>query len=437
MSRNAKDTDFSDDPHTLCSALQSKEISIGSSHNSFPLISGALQISQSPTRVFTAEPCQKQFFTVDAQMVCTTDNNRDKNSFCKLIAPNTSDFSLTSKQEESSKCSDQQFTENVKMETFSSDWKKKDNNVVQKSIPVSELPREVSPPIVSTMSSHSSYNPLHVQSTSLNADEASSFILSSTSQVEFFSFVILHVPDDLEVACRVCTFLQKLGIGKGITFCEGFETPGVSPLTCLENAVENSAYIILLITDAFLCNWGLFQTNTVLMNSIENEEKIGTVIPFLPKECAPVEKWKLPLCLRSLLPLEEHSSLFTRKVQMTFKNDFIARQRVQWKNKQKVTLQRCLKESHEKYNNCQKLQAISQEYQNIYNLQYPDLNCLSRQIQNPCIMCHGQPHIIQISNAGNVQIGNQNSMNINQSPLNPLMDLDSTSYKDGKNETPS
>ncbi|XP_069592182.1 uncharacterized protein C3orf18 homolog isoform X1 [Ranitomeya imitator] len=179
---------------------------------------------------------------------------------------------------------------------------------------VSDLPPSVSdlPPSVSDLSSFPPY------------------LLPSS--VKFFSFVILHVPEDEEEAQRVCAVLHHLQIVNGTTFCEGFETAGQSPLRCLEDAVENSAYVVLLLTDNFVSRWGEFQTNVVLMNSIQDQKKGGTVIPLIPR-FNPAKR-TMPLPLRALTRLEEKSALFKTKVQITFKEDEIKMQREEWEREQ-------------------------------------------------------------------------------------------------------
>ncbi|XP_077133149.1 uncharacterized protein C3orf18 homolog isoform X1 [Ranitomeya variabilis] len=152
------------------------------------------------------------------------------------------------------------------------------------------------------------------------------------SSVKFFSFVILHVPGDEDEAQRVCAVLHRLQIMNGTTFCEGFETAGQSPLRCLEDAVENSAYVVLLLTDNFKSRWGEFKTNVVLMNSIQDQNKCGTVIPLIPRFNP--AKWTMPLYLRSLTRLEEKSAHFKTNVQVTFKENVIKTQREKWEREQ-------------------------------------------------------------------------------------------------------
>ncbi|KAM4023562.1 uncharacterized protein ACNLHF_028238 isoform 1-T2 [Anomaloglossus baeobatrachus] len=163
----------------------------------------------------------------------------------------------------------------------------------------------------------------------------SSVLPSIPSSVKFFSFVILHVQEDEEEAQRMCDILKKLIIGNGTTFCEGFEIAGRSPLTCLEDAVENSAYIVLLLTDRFQSKWGQFQTCAVLMNSIQDLNKCGTVIPLIPRFNSIILR-DLPLHLRALTRLEESSTAFETRVKKTFKENVIKTQREEWERDQAI-----------------------------------------------------------------------------------------------------
>lgn len=234
---------------------------------------------------------------------------------------------------------------------------------------------------------------------------------------KFYSFVILHVPEDREEAMRACEILHGLEIGEGTTFCEGFETAGVSPLRCLEDAVENSAYIVLLLTSGFLSKWGEFQTNTVLMNSIEDGNKSGSVIPFIPESRPPVGK--IPLAVRALIPLYEASGLFQTRVRNTFKRETIQRQRERWIREQELqALQRSVEDARELAGDLEMRQRIAMDHQAVYNDLCAHLSSIMSILPPQLIPGHG-PVNIQISNASNVQIGNQNSMNVQEIPPVP------------------
>ncbi|XP_029470442.1 TIR domain-containing adapter molecule 1 [Rhinatrema bivittatum] len=149
----------------------------------------------------------------------------------------------------------------------------------------------------------------------------------------FFSFVILHAKGDEAIASKVRDTLGGLGILDGTTYCEEFEIPGHSPLTCIEDAVDNCAFIILLLTNRFVSRWALLQTNTVLMNSINKDHKFNSVIPFLPRE-DPLQE--IPMVLDSIVPLNEKLPSFSRTVQKTFKPERIQKMKEIWKQEEKV-----------------------------------------------------------------------------------------------------
>uniref|UniRef100_A0A8C5LST1 TIR domain-containing protein n=1 Tax=Leptobrachium leishanense TaxID=445787 RepID=A0A8C5LST1_9ANUR len=142
---------------------------------------------------------------------------------------------------------------------------------------------------------------------------------STSDLTPYYRFVIFHSPEDNANADRVCQRLSDLGAVGGTTFSNSFEIPGKSPIACTETAIEKSAYIIILLTEGFANNWTKFQSNTALMNSIQDPEKCATVIPFLP-QIGRIGS-KVPLCLKTLIALDENSQNFEYKVLNTFKLD--------------------------------------------------------------------------------------------------------------------
>ncbi|XP_078527516.1 TIR domain-containing adapter molecule 1-like [Lissotriton helveticus] len=159
----------------------------------------------------------------------------------------------------------------------------------------------------------------------------------------FFSFVILHVPEDDEIASSVQGKLESLGVKNGTTFCEGFTRPGSCRLTCLEGAINSSAFTILLLTKQWTSRWADFQTNAVLMNAIESKHKYNTVIPFLPHTDR-LQKNNIPLCLKTLNPLDENSLKFSTVVKNTFKPCQIEKQKNIWRREEQI---RVIKEKTE------------------------------------------------------------------------------------------
>ncbi|XP_040178305.1 TIR domain-containing adapter molecule 1-like [Rana temporaria] len=396
MLRNHSNTDLDDAPHTLRSDLCSQGISIPRpSHHSLTRISNALEISQSPNGVFIHEPRNSQCPTSDTQTPCT--NIICNESSCCTPVPSELPSNLcTTNQEKYQQSSDHLCLTSKRNEEEVSEDKNTDGH---KSNPFSEQESHLS-----------------------NIFSCPDVLPSSSvySSDQFFSFVIFHAPEDQEIACRVCNVLEHHVVGKGTTFCEGFETPGVNPLMCLENAVENSAYIVLLLTNAFLkATWTHFQSATVMMNSIYNPDKLWSIIPFYPKLNKP--NGKIPIWIKNLIPLDESSCIFETKVRNTFKKEEIKKRNTLWEKK---------------------LRRTTSDFQQPQNI---SLQCsmsdatavLPQQTQPQFAVFHGQTPVIQISHAGNVQIGNQNTMNIQFSPNEPQMVWDTNMYHDAGNETPN
>ncbi|XP_074784005.1 TIR domain-containing adapter molecule 1 [Athene noctua] len=155
---------------------------------------------------------------------------------------------------------------------------------------------------------------------------------------KFFTFVVLHASEDEIVAHRVKDLLENMGVPNGATLCENFFIAGRSHLTCFQDAMENSAFIILLLTKNFPCDLCMFQTNTALMESILKPSKRDSVIPFVPKE-NPLERSQIPSTLGGLMPLDENSPGFSKTVQNTFTTSRIHERKVMWDLMQRKKLQ--------------------------------------------------------------------------------------------------
>ncbi|XP_064030938.1 TIR domain-containing adapter molecule 1 [Pogoniulus pusillus] len=155
---------------------------------------------------------------------------------------------------------------------------------------------------------------------------------------KFFTFVVLHAGEDEIVAHRVKNLLESMGVPNGATLCEDFSIAGCSHLACFQDAMENSAFMILLLTKNFACNLCMFQTDTALMESIQNPSKHHSVIPFVPKE-NPLKRSQIPSVLGGLVPLDENSPMFSSRVQTTFKSSRIKERKAMWDQMQRRKLQ--------------------------------------------------------------------------------------------------
>ncbi|NXA72019.1 TCAM1 protein, partial [Thryothorus ludovicianus] len=161
---------------------------------------------------------------------------------------------------------------------------------------------------------------------------------SEPDGAKFFSFVVLHASEDEIVAHQVKNLLESMGVPNGATLSEDFFIAGRSHMLCFQEAMENSAFIILLLTKNFPCKLCLFQTDTALMQSILDPSKQDSVIPFLPKENS-LECSKIPPMLSGLVTLKESSPLFSTKVQKTFNPKKIKEKKALWAQVQHRKLQ--------------------------------------------------------------------------------------------------
>ncbi|XP_023106646.2 TIR domain-containing adapter molecule 1 [Felis catus] len=154
---------------------------------------------------------------------------------------------------------------------------------------------------------------------------------------KFYNFVILHAGADEDIALRVRERLESLGVPDGATFCEDFQVPGRGHLRCLQDALDHSAFTLLLLTPNFDCHLGLHQAGQSLMNSLTRHECGDCVIPFLPLESS-LEQLSPHTCslLTSLVWLDERSQIFARKVANTFKPQRLRARRAHWRKEQDV-----------------------------------------------------------------------------------------------------
>ncbi|NXU14036.1 TCAM1 protein, partial [Pardalotus punctatus] len=167
---------------------------------------------------------------------------------------------------------------------------------------------------------------------------------SEPDGARFFTFVVLHASEDEIVAHQVKNLLESMGVSNGATLSEDFFIAGHSHMFCFQEAMENSAFVILLLTKNFPCNLCLFQTDTALMQSILDPSKRYSVIPFLPKGNA-LERSQIPMMLSGLVTLNESSPLFSRTVHKTFNPKRIREKKALWEQMQRRKLQAHLERS--------------------------------------------------------------------------------------------
>lgn len=159
----------------------------------------------------------------------------------------------------------------------------------------------------------------------------------------FYDFVILHAPEDTDMAESMKDKVEAVVSCDGATFSEDFETPGKSIFRCLEDSIKNSGFVILLLTQNFNTRLLDLKTNTALINSIKKEPKYNTVIPLLPKQNC-MTRTSIPMVLDTLIKLEENK-YFEKKIKKFLTPANLKRQRREWDEEQKAKMQRQRKEN--------------------------------------------------------------------------------------------
>ncbi|KAM5191775.1 TIR domain-containing adapter molecule 2 [Mantella aurantiaca] len=146
----------------------------------------------------------------------------------------------------------------------------------------------------------------------------------------FYKFIILHAETDINEAMRMKDLLQDtFHIKPGLIFAE--MPAGQHILNTLDNAVNGSAWTIILLTQNFLKEtWCEFQSHATLINSINKYHKYNTVIPVRPKDnYLPRDKTPFPINLFNAL--EEKSPEFNELVERTFQESIYQKHYVTWK----------------------------------------------------------------------------------------------------------
>ncbi|XP_030015455.1 TIR domain-containing adapter molecule 1 [Sphaeramia orbicularis] len=242
-------------------------------------------------------------------------------------------------------------------------------------------------------------------------------------EVKFYSFVILHAPEDADVADRIKERIESAISCEGATFSEDFSIPGKSTLMSIEDAISNSAYTLLLLTQNFITS-GLLEmkANSALINSIYNKHKRDTVIPLLPRENS-IPRDSIPLVLRTLVALEENNRFDTR-IQKALSRGRIETQREVWEKEQKVKRMREKQERLKVLN--RKQEQVNEESRRIQQLEQEHLELLRQQrsrFLRPTDVPPGhhredgvawwqQTPSIHIENAQYIMIGNNSHMNV-------------------------
>lgn len=220
----------------------------------------------------------------------------------------------------------------------------------------------------------------------------------------FYAFVIMHAPEDEDVADCVREKVEKVIGCKGATFSDDFDTPGKSTLRCVEDAINNTAFTFLLLTRNFTTRMVELETNSALINSLGKKHKWNTVIPLLPMENS-MPKQEIPLVLQTIVPLEE-SKNFERKLLRSLTLSKIKRQEKIWMEEQRVKIQKAKLQHQKQLKHCEKVQR--QEKKNLGQTIMHNPNLLG---EDSTALWQIHPNI-HIENAKYIMIGNDSQMTV-------------------------
>lgn len=239
-------------------------------------------------------------------------------------------------------------------------------------------------------------------------------------EATFYAFVILHAPEDADMAESMREKLETVleSDSEGATFSGDFALPGKSTLRCVEDAISNSAFTILLLTRNFNTRLLEMKTDSALINSINKKYKHNTVIPLLPRENS-MPRHSLPMVLQTIIPLVEDKS-FTRKIQKVLSPAKITNQKKIWTAEQRVKMQIERQERLKHLNQhqrqlireCTAAELLETEKLNLYMEQRL---LLTQPQQDGGQWQQQQQPNIHINNAKYIMIGNDSRMNVDLS----------------------
>lgn len=251
-------------------------------------------------------------------------------------------------------------------------------------------------------------------------------------EVEFYAFVILNAQEDADMAEELRKKLETATSGRGATFSQEFAVAGRRTLLCLEDAIDNSAFTVLLLTRNFSSRMQEVFTDSALMNSINYEHKYNSVIPLLPSHNAmPISN--LPKVLRTINPLYESNRNFAQVARRAISPEKVAQQRKKWTQEQAIRLQEKNRARNEQL--WQEEHRRGQEAWELYSRQQslpkptpptppfhppaswtggwpPPTPHPTYPPWNPVDTFYGRPPSLHIQNAQCIMIGNDSTMTI-------------------------
>ncbi|KAM6989298.1 TIR domain-containing adapter molecule 1 [Tautogolabrus adspersus] len=233
----------------------------------------------------------------------------------------------------------------------------------------------------------------------------------------FYAFVILHAPEDADIAESMRQKLEKVIGSDGAIFCDDFDVPGKSTLRCVEDAINNSAFTLLLLTRNFNTPMKEVEADSALINSINKKHKYNTVIPVLPQENF-MPKKDMPLVLATKTTLEENKN-FEKRVKKAMTPAVIKRQRKMWTEEQTLKMQKKKQERLQKSNKHQKQMLEESKALELLEKEKLDLLLAQKRLLNPGLppeqedraLLQQQPNI-HINNAKFIMIGNDSRMTV-------------------------
>lgn len=235
----------------------------------------------------------------------------------------------------------------------------------------------------------------------------------STEEEEatFYAFVIMHAPEDADAADGMREKMEKIIDCKGATFSDDFQIPGKSTLRCVEDAINNTAFTMLLLTHNFNTRMVELETNSALINSLNKKHKWNTVIPLLPLHNR-MPKQDIPLVLKTLVPLEENKN-FERKILKSISLDKIKRQEKIWMEEQRVKIQKARQQQLKQLmKESEKAQRQEKENLRLQMGQKPLLNPNVLVEDNEDSRSWWQNSNIHIESANYIIIGNDSQMTV-------------------------
>lgn len=236
----------------------------------------------------------------------------------------------------------------------------------------------------------------------------------------FYAFVILHAPEDAEMAESLRERLEKVTGNEGAIFSEDFAVVGKSTLRSVEDAINNSAFTFLLLTRNFDTPMQEVEADSALINSINKKHKYNTVIPLLPQEnCMPRED--IPLVLKTKNFLQENKN-FERRVQKALTPAVIKRQRKIWTAEQSVKMHRKKQEELRQSNQQEKQLLKERKTTEMLEQEHLALLLAKKLLHSPGFPPEQDsgdgravlqpPANIHIKNANYVMIGNDSRMTV-------------------------